>query len=188
MTVWLLSSTLERPLRNSSSLPSTPLVSRWGWAGMVASQRGVRLLVLPVPTAHDALARVQQHYPDVPTDCDHPFLLEAREQILAYFSGQLLEFSVEVDLRGHTPFALSVWAITRRVKYGHTCTYGWIADQLGGAKAAQAVGAALGANPVPLIIPCHRVVGADGSLHGFAGGLSMKARLLAMESGQAALL
>jgi methylated-DNA-[protein]-cysteine S-methyltransferase len=101
-----------------------------------------------------------------------------------------------LDLRGNTAFALGVWAATARIPYGQTRTYAWVARQMGNVSfsdqpaygsAAQAVGAALGFNPVPLIIPCHRVIGSDGTLHGFAGGLDTKARLLAMESGQATL-
>ena len=168
--------------------PGTPAVSCWGWVGLAASTRGIRLLVLPTATGEEALAQLHQHYPGIPVVADHPVLQLARRQILAYFAGELSDFSVDLDLRGHTPFALTVWAAARRVGYGETCTYGWIADQMGGVGAAQAVGTALGSNPIPLIIPCHRVVGSDGSLHGFAGGLSMKARLIAMESGQAALL
>ena len=90
--------------------------------------------------------------------------------------------------RGYTPFEQTVWAIALRIPYGETRTYGWIAAQTGGPGMAQAVGMALGNNPVPLIVPCHRVIGADGSLHGFAGGLDMKARLLALENQQLPLL
>ena len=106
----------------------------------------------------------------------------------AYLHGELREFNVTLDLRGYTAFALAVWAAANRIAYGQTRTYRWIAEQAGGGGAGiyQAVGTALGANPVPLIIPCHRVVGSDGSLTGYAGGVEMKERLLALESGQAA--
>ena len=118
-----------------------------------------------------------------------PALAEARRQVLAYLSGELRTFSLPVDLRGNTSFALSVWSAATRIGYGETRAYRWIADQIGGGGAGiyQAVGSALGANPVPLVIPCHRVVGSDGSLHGYAGGLDLKLRLLAMESGQGTL-
>jgi len=159
-----------------------------GWSGLVASSRGLRLLGLPVCTEAAALDYIRQCYQDVPMAPDDPFLQQVARQVLAYLAGELREFDVELDLRGHTPFALSVWAAAARIAYGETRTYGWIADQVGGPGAAQAVGAALGANPVPLIVPCHRVIGSDGGLHGFAGGLEMKARLLAMESGQWALV
>jgi O-6-methylguanine DNA methyltransferase len=153
-------------------------------------ERGLRELFLPRTTEADALAEVQKHYPNALTVADHPLLNEARRQVTAYLAGELREFSLPVDLRGNTPFALSVWSAATRISYGETRAYRWVADQIGGGGAGiyQAVGSALGANPVPLVIPCHRVVGSDGSLHGYAGGLDLKLRLLSMESGQGRLV
>lgn len=160
----------------------------WGWIGLVASERGLRLLTLPQPDEGAARADVKQHYPDAAEAPDDPLLRAAADQVAAYLAGERREFDVALDLRGHTAFALSVWAIAGRIGYGETRTYGWIAHQLGGRGGIyQAVGAALGSNPVPLIVPCHRVIGADGSLHGYAGGLEMKRRLLALEAGQGQL-
>lgn len=157
----------------------------WGWIGLVASERGLRLLNLPQPTEDAARADLRQHYPDAPMITDNLLLQDAVTQVLAYLAGTLRDFSLSLDLRGHTAFALSVWAVASHIGYGQTRTYRWIARQVGGGSGIyQAVGAALGSNPVPLIIPCHRVVGADGSLHGYAGGLEMKRRLLALEAGQ----
>ncbi len=172
-------------------------VPAWGWIGLVASERGLRLLVLPQPSPEATTKAIHEQYPEVPV-ADVPaareagaaspaiaVLLEAARQVQAYLAGERREFRLPLDLRGHTEFALSVWAAARRIGYGETRTYRWIGEQLGGGPGIyQAVGAALGANPVPLIIPCHRVVGVDGSLHGYAGGLEMKRRLLALESGQ----
>lgn len=160
-------------------------VTDWGWIGLVASERGLRLLTLPRPTAAAAQAALREHYPDALAAADNDLLRNAVMQVCAYLAGALRDFSVPLDLRGHTAFALSVWAIASRISYGETRSYRWIAQQVGGGSGIyQAVGAALGSNPVPLIIPCHRVVGADGSLHGYAGGLEMKRRLLALEAGQ----
>ena len=158
----------------------------WGWIGLVASERGVRALILPRKTSQEALAALTEHSPQTPLVEHHPLLDEAQRQVMAYLAGELREFTVPVDLRGHTSFALSVWSVSTKISYGETRAYRWIAEQIGAGSAGiyQAVGSALGANPVPLIIPCHRVVGSDGSLHGYAGGLDMKARLLALESGQ----
>lgn len=157
----------------------------WGWIGLVATERGVRLLTLPQPTEGAACAALRRHYPDAPEVSDHALLQETAGQVIRYLAGEQQAFSVTPDLRGHTAFALSVWAITSRIGYGETRSYRWIAQQVGGGRGIyQAVGAALGSNPVPLIIPCHRVVGADGSLHGYAGGLELKRRLLALEAGQ----
>jgi len=174
-----------RALAFQVNLPEASILS--GWIGLVASERGLRLLGLPKPTREAALGYVNEHYPEVTLTGDDPFLLDVARQLRSYLVGELREFAVKLDLRGNNPFALSVWAATRQIPYGQTRTYGWIAEQVGGLGAAQAVGAALGANPVPLIVPCHRVVGSDGSLHGYAGGLDMKARLLALERGQATL-
>jgi methylated-DNA-[protein]-cysteine S-methyltransferase len=164
-------------------------VEGWGWIGLVASERGLLGLFLPRSAEAEALADLRQYYPNAISAPEHPLLAEAQRQVTAYLSGELREFSVPVDLRGNTSFALSVWSAATRIGYGETRAYRWIADQLGGGGAGiyQAVGAALGSNPVPLIIPCHRVVGSDGSLHGYAGGLDMKLRLLSLESGQGTL-
>ena len=160
----------------------------WGWLGLVASGRGLRMLGLPRRTEAGAVRCLRQHYANVPLHPADSFLLEVARQVQAYLAGELRDYAVELDLRGHTSFELAVWAAVARIPYGQTRTYAWVAGQVGGGlAAAQAAGAAVGANPVPLIIPCHRVIGSDGSLHGFAGGLHMKTRLLALESGQGSL-
>ncbi|MDQ1301902.1 MAG: methylated-DNA-[protein]-cysteine S-methyltransferase, partial [Chloroflexota bacterium] len=146
------------------------------------------LLTLPLRTEQAALCELQQRYRDAALASDDPPLHDIARQVRAFLRGELQEFAVTLDLRGHTAFELAVWAAVARIPHGQTRTYAWVADQVGGGRgAAQAAGAAVGANPIPLIIPCHRVIGADGSLHGFAGGLQMKARLLALESGQGML-
>ncbi|MEW2624474.1 methylated-DNA--[protein]-cysteine S-methyltransferase [Streptomyces sp. NPDC048106] len=106
----------------------------------------------------------------------------AREQLAAYFAGELREFTVELNLRG-TPFQRSVWEQLSRIPYGETRTYGQLADALGSPGASRAVGLANGRNPVGIIVPCHRVVGTDGSLTGYGGGLDRKRRLLDFERG-----
>lgn len=160
----------------------------WGWIGLAASAQGLRMLTLPRRTEQAALRALQQHYREAALAPADPVLGEVARQVRAFLAGDLRTFAVTPDLRGHTAFELAVWAAVARIPYGQTRTYTWVADQVGGGRgAAQAVGAAVGANPIPLIIPCHRVIGADGSLHGFAGGLAMKARLLALESGQGRL-
>jgi len=160
-----------------------------GWIGLAATERGLRMLTLPVASRETALNALREHYPDAPIVPDNDTLLEVARQVRAFLHGELREFAVTLDLRGYSSFSLGVWAATSRIAYGQTRTYRWIAEQTGGGGAGiyQAVGSALGANPVPLIIPCHRVIGSDGSLHGFAGGLQMKAQLLALESGQRTL-
>ncbi|HEX7122047.1 MAG TPA: methylated-DNA--[protein]-cysteine S-methyltransferase [Gemmatimonadaceae bacterium] len=107
-----------------------------------------------------------------------------RRELDAYFAGRLREFSVPLAPRG-TPFQQRVWAALREIPYGSTTTYGAIAAKLGARSAVRAVGAANGANPIPIIVPCHRVIGADGSLTGFGGGLERKRFLLDLERGTA---
>ncbi len=158
----------------------------WGWIGLVSSPRGLRYLHLPLADREVVVRNMRRHYPDVVLALEEPFLDSTALQVQDYLLGNLETFDVELDLRGYTTFELSVWSITGRIPYGETRTYGWIASQLQSGN-AQAVGNALATNPVPLIVPCHRVIGADGSLHGFLGGLEMKARLLALETHQLAL-
>ncbi|MFE7979783.1 methylated-DNA--[protein]-cysteine S-methyltransferase [Streptomyces shenzhenensis] len=114
---------------------------------------------------------------------DTPFAA-AGEQLAAYFAGQLKEFTLELRLHG-TPFQRSVWEQLTKIPYGETRTYGDLADALGNPNASRAVGLANGRNPVGIIVPCHRVVGSDGSLTGYGGGLERKQRLLDFERGPA---
>ncbi|MFJ8198396.1 methylated-DNA--[protein]-cysteine S-methyltransferase [Streptomyces sp. NPDC096152] len=108
----------------------------------------------------------------------------AEEQLEAYFAGRLTEFTLELRLDG-TPFQRRVWEQLRSIPYGLTRTYGDLAEALGNPGASRAVGLANGRNPIGVIVPCHRVVGADGSLTGYGGGLDRKRRLLDFERGAA---
>jgi len=112
---------------------------------------------------------------------DTPFR-EAVRQLEAWFGRELREFDLPVHPVG-TPFQLSVWNALPAIPYGTTISYGEMARRVGRPAAVRAVGAANGANPLPLVLPCHRVIGADGSLTGYGGGLPTKARLLAIERG-----
>ncbi|MFF9407443.1 methylated-DNA--[protein]-cysteine S-methyltransferase [Streptomyces anandii] len=112
---------------------------------------------------------------------DTPFT-EAKEQLQAYFAGDLKTFSLELRLNG-TPFQRSVWEQLRAIPYGETRSYGQLADALGNPGASRAVGLANGRNPVGIIVPCHRVIGAGGGLTGYGGGLARKQRLLDFERG-----
>ncbi|WP_137992400.1 methylated-DNA--[protein]-cysteine S-methyltransferase [Streptomyces vilmorinianum] len=107
---------------------------------------------------------------------------EVIRQLDAYFAGELTEFDLPLKLIG-TPFQLRVWEQLRLIPYGETRTYGELAEALGNPGASRAVGLANGKNPVSIVVPCHRVVGADGALTGYGGGLGRKRRLLAFESG-----
>lgn len=111
---------------------------------------------------------------------DHPILLEAEEQLLEYFNNKRKSFSLNLDFQG-TPFQKSVWKALLTIPYGETRSYGELAQQIKKPKASRAVGAANGKNPISIIVPCHRVIGASGNLVGFAGGLPAKEKLLSIE-------
>lgn len=115
---------------------------------------------------------------------DDTLFAEPKEQLEAYFAGELKEFILELRLHG-TPFQRTVWEQLVRIPYGETRSYGDLADALGNPKASRAVGLANGKNPVGIIVPCHRVVGSDGSLTGYGGGVGRKQRLLDFERGTA---
>lgn len=111
---------------------------------------------------------------------DHPVLVEAERQLQGYFAGERERFDVPLDFRG-TDFQKSVWAALLTIPFGETRSYGEIARQIGRPGASRAVGAANGRNPISIIAPCHRVIGTNGALTGFAGGLAAKETLLGME-------
>jgi methylated-DNA-[protein]-cysteine S-methyltransferase len=113
-------------------------------------------------------------------DSGHPVLVETERQLAEYFAAQRKEFTVKLDFAG-TDFQRKVWNALLTIPFGETRSYAEIARQIGNPAAARAVGAANGRNPVSIIAPCHRVVGSTGTLTGFAGGLDVKAHLLALE-------
>jgi len=107
---------------------------------------------------------------------------EAAAQLGAYFRGELKEFDLKLNPQG-TDFQKKVWGLLREIPLGQTITYGELAVLSGNPKASRAVGAANGKNPLPIVIPCHRVIGSNGKLTGFAGGLAAKKALLKLEKG-----
>ena len=128
----------------------------------------------------------QRHRPPEETfgPRDDTLFAEAEDQLKAYFAGESREFTLPLRLDG-TPFQRSVWDELRRIPYGERRTYGELAAALGNPSASRAVGLANGRNPVGIIVPCHRVVGANGGLTGYGGGLDRKQRLLDFESAAA---
>ncbi|MCK4427958.1 MAG: methylated-DNA--[protein]-cysteine S-methyltransferase [candidate division Zixibacteria bacterium] len=104
-----------------------------------------------------------------------------RNNLRAYFSGREVQFKEKFDLKGGTNFQEKVWRAMQRIPFGQTRSYGWLAKQVGGKNKARAVGMACGSNPIPILIPCHRVIREDGELGGYGGGLGMKKKLLKIE-------
>lgn len=112
----------------------------------------------------------------------HPLLKQAVQELDEYFCGERQEFTLPLAPQG-TPFQHLVWDALQKIPYGTTCSYGEIAAAIGNPKASRAVGMANNRNPLPILVPCHRVIGADGKLVGYAGGLDIKRKLLALEQG-----
>jgi len=146
---------------------------------VAASERGVCRIELPGTSAASRFQRWLKSQVGHVGEAS-PLLERARRELREYFGGERRRFTVEVDLHG-TEFQCRVWRAVARVEYGTTTSYGAIARAVGEIGKARAVGAANGANPVPIIVPCHRVIGADGSLTGYGGGLPMKLWLLRHE-------
>jgi methylated-DNA-[protein]-cysteine S-methyltransferase len=139
---------------------------------LAADEDGLCGIEFPPPRASMLVETARAHRNGV--------LLETREQLAEYFAGTRRAFDLPLAPHG-TEFQRAVWAMLPRIPYGETRTYGDIARRIGRPDAVRAVGAANGRNPIPIVLPCHRVIGADGSLTGFGGGLPTKAFLLRLE-------
>jgi methylated-DNA-[protein]-cysteine S-methyltransferase len=151
-----------------------------GQLKLVASERGLAAILWE----NDNPRRVPLG--EVVDSDDHPVLLESERQLREYFAGHRKEFSLPMDFRG-TEFQRRVWGALLTIPFGETRSYLQIAQQIGSPAAVRAVGAANGKNPLSIIAPCHRVVGSNGKLTGFAGGLEVKAQLLSLERHEAML-
>jgi methylated-DNA-[protein]-cysteine S-methyltransferase len=152
--------------------------TKFGWVGLSLSEKGVSRVSLPENSRAEACRKIGG-------DCREPPAARAScliEEIKLYFAGRRAEFKFNIDWTGATGFRKRVWSACATIPYGETRSYGWIAKTIGEPKAARAVGGALSENPAPIIVPCHRVVGKDGSLTGFGGGLEMKRKLLDLEA------
>lgn len=145
---------------------------------LVASDKGLAAILWE----NDRPGRVRLE--PMAQDDNHPVLAEAERQLRDYFAGARTAFNLPLDFQG-TAFQKQVWAALLAIPFGETRSYGEIARQLGRPSASRAVGAANGKNPISIVAPCHRVVGSNGALTGFAGGLEAKALLLSLERGPA---
>jgi len=152
---------------------SKTMPSPVGTLTLVASDAGLAAILWE----NDAPGRVRLGF----AIGDHPVLREAERQLREYFAGTRTAFDLPLDFTG-TDFQKSVWQALLTIPFGETRSYAQIARQIGKPKAMRAVGAANGRNPISIVAPCHRVIGANGTLTGFAGGLDAKAHLLALET------
>lgn len=126
----------------------------------------------------------QRHQADAsgwPSAANHPLLQQTIAQLTQYFAGQRRQFDVPLDLSAGTPFQQAVWQGLQNLAFGQTCSYGALSAQIGRPTAVRALSGAVARNPVSIIVPCHRVLGANGALTGYAGGLDRKAALLKLE-------
>jgi methylated-DNA-[protein]-cysteine S-methyltransferase len=164
---------------DTSMLNYTVIKANPGWVAILASNKGLVATTLPQRSEQHALMALGQEIGEA--NPDSTGLEDIVKRLLAYFEGEAIDFKDKIDPKG-TPFQKRVWETTRRIPYGETRSYLWIARQIRRPRAARAVGQALGANPLPIIVPCHRVVTNDGGLGGFGGGTELKQKLLKMES------
>ncbi len=151
-----------------------------GWMGIVSSPDGLRNVMLPQKSKETALARIISCGCDIENH-DLACFGDLPQRFRRYLEGEAITFAEKLDLSGATCFQQSVWQAVQSIPYGETRSYGWVAGQLSLPKAARPVGQALVKNPVPIVVPCHRVVASDGSLGGFSGGLEIKEYLLRLE-------
>ena len=163
-----------------SELKYTTFNTNRGWVGILGSTKGLLGTTLPQRSAQAAHQLLGDRI-NYSTRSPHQFE-DLMERLRTYFGGHQVDFPDELDLSGTAPFQRKVWEITRLIPYGKTRSYLWVAEQIKQPGAARAVGQALGRNPLPIIVPCHRVIASDGNLGGFGGGLEMKRYLLSLEA------
>ncbi len=150
-----------------------------GWVGLVLSPHGLRATTLPRATRDEALRDAMEY--GATGTASEADLADIPERICALASGRYANLALHIDWDRLTPFRRAVLEETMRIPAGETRSYGWLAQKVGNPRAARAVGRVMATNPLPLVVPCHRVVGSDGGLTGYGGGLAMKETLLRLE-------
>jgi methylated-DNA-[protein]-cysteine S-methyltransferase len=168
-------------MRVMEVLCTTRFETPFGSLRIVSSEKGLVYIELPHQSGRGFAGWMKSHARDaevVERRAAHDHVID---QLLEFTAGKRQKFAIDLDLRA-TEFQIAVYKAVAEIGYGETLSYSDIADSVGRPKAVRAVGAANGANPIPLVIPCHRVIARGGALQGYAGGLDLKARLLAMES------
>jgi len=151
-----------------------------GWVGILGSTAGLRRITLPRHSASEIHRLLGDSIKQAAPSPDRfQYLIE---RLRAYFAGHKADFPDSLDLSGATAFQREVWERTRLIPYSETRSYTWVAEQIGKPRAVRAIGQALGRNLMPVIVPCHRVLAANGELGGFSGGLEMKRFLLNLEA------
>jgi methylated-DNA-[protein]-cysteine S-methyltransferase len=158
----------------------TSFDSRIGLIYVASTDKGVCKISVPKETRRDFFRWLHDHFADHEVADNKSRNREAIDQLIRYFNGKLARFTCPVDLIG-TPFQIRVWRELAKIPYGTTITYKQLARRVGTSKGFQAVGRANASNPLPIIVPCHRVLGTDGSLVGYSSGIKTKEFLLKLE-------
>lgn len=156
---------------------------RPGYMGLIYTDQGIAFLCLPQDTAEKARQKILQNFShrQVEFTSSHDPVKRIWKSLEGYFQGKVKTFDYPLNLDTGTDFEKSVWKWTCRIPYGETRSYGWVAEKTGHAGACRAVGNALGKNRVPILVPCHRVIRADGGLGGFGAGIAWKKKLWELE-------
>ena len=152
-----------------------------GWMGVIGSAAGLREIILPKESKEEVMGSMRSEQ-NLVIDTGLSSFGDLPQRLRSYLNGEKVSFPYRLDLIGATRFQQSVWKIVQAIPYGETRSYAWVASRLGCVTAVRAVGQAVGKNPLPIIIPCHRVIRSDGTLGGFTGGLAIKRRLLRLET------
>lgn len=170
---------MDATMLETSKLTSAVTQTAMGWAGVALSESGIRYATLFHRTEAAAFGELRAAGAERGS---HPDSAAALQLLVDYASGRAAPIEeFPVDLPDCTELQRKTWLALREIPRGETRSYGWLARHVGEGHAPRAIGAAVGANPIPLWLPCHRVVASDGSLHGFGGGLAMKSTLLELE-------
>jgi methylated-DNA-[protein]-cysteine S-methyltransferase len=158
----------------------TSFDSKIGLIYIASTDKGVCKISVPRQTKKDFFRWLRDNFDDSEVVDNKSRNKEVMDQLNRYFNGKLAKFTVALDMRG-TPFQLRVWKELQKISYGTTISYKQLAKRLGTSRGFQAIGRANAANPVPIIVPCHRVLGTDGTLIGYASGVKTKEFLLKLE-------
>jgi methylated-DNA-[protein]-cysteine S-methyltransferase len=174
-----MSTTTYRPKSANCELRYAVFQTSHGWMGCLTSTVGLLRTTLPQSSPQLAIEMLNSTIEQAAWSPDS--FADIVSMFTEYFEGKRKEIPCTLDFGRATLFQRQVWEVTQSIPYGETRSYGWVAKQIGKPDAARAVGQALGKNPLPIVVPCHRVIASDGGLCGFGGGLEMKRSLLRLE-------
>lgn len=166
-------------MKESTQLKYAIVETRIGYIAMLGSEAGLRSICI-YPSSKKAIRDIKHRFPE--SIMAHSDFEDLADRLKRYARGENVSFDEKFDIADATSFQRDVWMATRSIPRGETRSYSWVARMIGRPRAARAVGQALNGNLLPIVVPCHRVIGKSGSLTGFSGGIDLKRRLLDMES------